>query len=87
MKFECREKALHHGVVPTAPICGHAATDLVITEKGAKVAGKVLAAWISVNEQLLGIHMPLAKGSVEGLDHLSSMHPVIELQADHRESE
>ena len=89
MKFECREKALHHGVVPTAVLWGHAAADLVLAEKRETVAGSVLAALIRVNEQLLGLHMPLAEGSVEELEHLHlrAIYPLIKLPADHKESE
>ena len=43
------EKPLHHGVAPTAALGGYAAADSVLAEKGAMVAGPVLAALFRVN--------------------------------------
>jgi len=41
-----------------------------------------LAALICVREQLLWLQLAMAEGPIEGLDHQSGIHPVIELPAD-----
>ena len=68
-QLELGEKALQHGVIPTADLDVPAADDQLLTEQILVVGGPVLAALIRVQEQLLRFHLPVAKDPMEGLDH------------------
>jgi hypothetical protein len=61
--------------------------DLVLLEQLSVIGGSVLAALIGMEQQLFSLDLTLALSSVEGLDHQSSIHPLIELPADHSATE
>ena len=67
--LEGGEQALHHGVIPTAALGGHAAGDAMGLQKLAVSGGPVLAALIGVDQQLVSFHLALTQGPVEGLEH------------------
>ncbi len=59
----------------------------MLLEQLSVIGGSVLAALIGMDQQLFSLHLTLAQGSVEGLDRQSSIHPLIELPADHAATE
>jgi hypothetical protein len=83
LQLEGGEEALHHRIVPTAPLGGQAAENLSFLQQSAVVSGPVLAPLIGVDQQLVRLHQALAECSVESLDDQVGIHPLLQLPAHH----
>jgi hypothetical protein len=85
--FEGGEQALHHGVIPSAPLGRHAASDSVGSQQFAVGGGPVLAALIGMDQQLLGFQLALPQGPVEGLQYQRRLHRGTQAPADDTQAE
>jgi hypothetical protein len=81
--FEGGQEDLHHSVVPAAALGRHAATGLVALKKLPVGRSPVLASLIRMDQELIGLNLPVTQRLVQGLLHQRGFHAGAHGPADH----